>query len=39
MLRQTEARVIESGVTDPEGLYKIAQIVPVQLEMEKAFSQ
>ena len=29
LLRHTEARVIESGVTDPEGLYKIAQIYAV----------
>ncbi len=29
LLRQTEARVIESGVTDPEGLYKIAQVYAV----------
>lgn len=29
LLRQTEARVIESGVTDPEGLYKMAQVYAV----------
>lgn len=29
LLHQTEARVIESGVTDPEGLYKIAQAYAV----------
>lgn len=29
LLRQTEARIEERGVTDPEGLYKVAQIYAV----------